>query len=102
MTEQETKEREDFTFKDKAVQDLKNLYGIENAEELVENPRKYAEIINKKRNYYRALLQYLEMWTVQAEKEIEDVKIQEMPCRNGGPEYGKATQNPGKKLNLYL
>jgi len=69
---------ESYTFKDKTVDDLENLFDIENAEQKLENPREYTKRIRNEYNWYRALLQYLEMYLEWQEKEVNGTPFLEL------------------------
>lgn len=67
--------KQSYTFKDKTIDDLENLFDIENAEKKLENPREYTERIRNEYNWYRALLQYLEMYLEWQGKEIDGTPL---------------------------
>lgn len=69
------KHKERFTFEDKVIEDLENLLEVNNAEQKLQRSRKYTEEIRNRLNYYRCLLQYLEMYLEWSEKEIDGKPI---------------------------
>lgn len=64
-----------YTFEDKAINDLEELFDLANPEKYIKNPRKHAREIRNELNWYRALLQYLETWIEISGKEIEGTQF---------------------------